>query len=543
MPKAERWTAIHLASLPALLVVLIAFARNQWFFDDEWDSLTRRGLNHPVGLFAPHNENWTTIPLLIYRGLFAVFGLRTYWPYLLALFALHLLVVHMLWRVMRSADVPIAFATAAAVAFGLFGRGSENILFAIQIAYLAPLAAGIALMFAIRPDPEPKRVTAVTVCAALVLPWSAFSVQMVAMVGLVALARWGWRRAAIVTFPSAAIYIAWFTWQGHKSLDGGLRKYHGGPGDIPRYVFGGIGATLGAPLHNVRVGEALFVIVVAVTAVNLRRWWRDYPQVLALAVGAPIWFATISQGRGEFPDPGLSRYVYMAAAMLLPLVTLVAWRLSRQRAAAVPVLTAAAVLVALGGAKQLRHDGFLQTEIKQGLRRQLIAAVHLKEAGVGVISNNPDYMWDQGLRIEPLVRLVHRGQLPTVPVAPYDVARARLGMQLRVSSPHASTVLTGVTASRPAGVRFVDEPGGCVSARFKSHAELKVRIDTPGSFSIETPGTGELDIWVPLDNDVIAGPRPVTLTANDATVITTTIPALTLWMPAGAVRLCGITWS
>ena len=48
---------------------------HQWFFTDEWEFITR---NLPgqdqLGLFAPHNEHWSTIPVLVYRVLFAVVG-------------------------------------------------------------------------------------------------------------------------------------------------------------------------------------------------------------------------------------------------------------------------------------------------------------------------------------------------------------------------------------------------------------------------------------------------------------------------------------
>ena len=62
-------------------------AHRSWFGVDAVYYLTTRG---PVpsadeGLLKPYGGHWQTIPLLIYRGLFAIFGLQSY---LLALRAL-----------------------------------------------------------------------------------------------------------------------------------------------------------------------------------------------------------------------------------------------------------------------------------------------------------------------------------------------------------------------------------------------------------------------------------------------------------------------
>jgi hypothetical protein len=54
----------------------------QWFFTDEWEYITPNlpGMGR-LGLFVPpHNEYWSTSPILVYRGLFAAFGLHSYLP-------------------------------------------------------------------------------------------------------------------------------------------------------------------------------------------------------------------------------------------------------------------------------------------------------------------------------------------------------------------------------------------------------------------------------------------------------------------------------
>ena len=87
------------------LTLLSAFAlwayldRNLWFFGDEWDFLTRRGLHGAYfSLWTPHNEHWSVLPILLWRGIYSLEHLSSYWPYLIPLLLAHVVVVHLLWR-------------------------------------------------------------------------------------------------------------------------------------------------------------------------------------------------------------------------------------------------------------------------------------------------------------------------------------------------------------------------------------------------------------------------------------------------------------
>src|SRR4051794_35887211 len=126
MRSRRAWACIHAATLLVALFVLILACRGKWFFGDEWDFILYRGLHHSRwNLLYPHNEHWSTFPILWYRAVFSVFGLRTYWPYLCGVFALHLLACHLLRRLMRRAGVGVAIATALTMVFALLGAGAE----------------------------------------------------------------------------------------------------------------------------------------------------------------------------------------------------------------------------------------------------------------------------------------------------------------------------------------------------------------------------------------------------------------------------------
>ena len=70
------------------LVVLYVGGRHQWFIRDDWALLlTRQDLlrDHGVAewLFQPQDGHWLTVPAILFRALAAVFGLGSYWPFLL----------------------------------------------------------------------------------------------------------------------------------------------------------------------------------------------------------------------------------------------------------------------------------------------------------------------------------------------------------------------------------------------------------------------------------------------------------------------------
>src|SRR4029079_15106616 len=125
-----RWWAVraHWLTLFVAFLILVWVNRHQWFNVDEWGFLVDRGVfpkGDDVSIFFPHNEHWSTIPVLGYRLLFSVFGVQTYLPYLVVLFLFHLLIVHLLWRLLLRIGVEVWLATLTAGLFAVLGVGAE----------------------------------------------------------------------------------------------------------------------------------------------------------------------------------------------------------------------------------------------------------------------------------------------------------------------------------------------------------------------------------------------------------------------------------
>ena len=147
---ASRWQARAAALVFGVFIVVAAWAliaklgNYFWFHGDEWDFLVTRDGGSLGDLLHPHNEHLQLLPIVVYRVLWNLFGLRSYTPYQVPVIALHLTAAVLLRAVMRRCNVNPWIATAAASVFVLFGPGEENIIWAFQIGFTGTLVFGLS---------------------------------------------------------------------------------------------------------------------------------------------------------------------------------------------------------------------------------------------------------------------------------------------------------------------------------------------------------------------------------------------------------------
>jgi hypothetical protein len=529
------WTAAHFATLAVALAVLVWVCRGQWFFGDEWDFILSRGLHHPMwSIWRPHNEHWSTLPILWWRATFAAFGIRTYWPYLLGLFLTHLVVVHSAWRLMRRAGTTAAIATAAALVLALFGAGSENLTWAFQVGFVGSAAAGLLLLLAVDRDGSPRRVAAVAAGAVASLLLSGISVVMVGALGVAALARWGWRKAALATVPAAAVYLLWLKLAGSVGLDGGTSIYRGGLGDIPEYVWGGLSATLGAVLHNDRAGDIALVALIAVVVIRVRAWWRTAPELVALAATAPVMFAVISQGRGAIQNPAAGRYLYLTAVMVLPIVALALSEVTRERDWTVAAVVALCVAATAGGVSTLRVNARNERARELALKGQILTSLQLPAALN--VTDLPDGRFSPDITLPRLRALAAKGNVPKYRPTVADIAAARLALGLHFGQHDEDEAApVGVRGVLPAGA--TRGAGDCVDLR--AGDVVMTNTTARGAFNIRA---ASLQAFVPFAGGN-AGPRDVTLPGGSIVPVYVTIPGDFLLRLSGPTRVCGVAWS
>lgn len=99
----------------------------------------RRQVQH----LGPHNEHWSVLPILLWRAIFSVAHLTTYWPYLVPLLLAHVAVVHLVWRRCLHEGVNPWLANALALLFALIGAGAEDLAWAFQIGFVGSVMLGL----------------------------------------------------------------------------------------------------------------------------------------------------------------------------------------------------------------------------------------------------------------------------------------------------------------------------------------------------------------------------------------------------------------
>ena len=148
---------LFLLAAAVAAVVLLWLGAGLTFFADEWAFIEVRSLGDPSTWFTPHNEHWSTLPILLYRSLVESVGLGSYMPYLAVLIGLHLVVATLAFAlVRRSCGSWLALAAGVVVLF--LGNGFENLYWAFQIGFVGSLALGLAAILVLdAPDPTRRR--------------------------------------------------------------------------------------------------------------------------------------------------------------------------------------------------------------------------------------------------------------------------------------------------------------------------------------------------------------------------------------------------
>lgn len=405
--------AVHAVTLALAFGVWAYWDRNLWFFGDEWDFLTRRGLHGATfSIWKPHNEHWSVLPILLWRALFSVAHLSTYWPYLVPLLLAHVVVVHLLWRRCLREGADPWVATGLALLFALFGTGAEDLTWAFQVGFVSSLVFGLAALEVAEGRhwsdlrPHGSQVTAAplahdmgaSLLAIAALMCSDVGVAMAVALGVVVLARYGWRRCARVLAVPVAAYLTWFALAGYTGLSETGDTFESSVLlKLPRFVGTNLKDGLG---HAAAWPAAGVFIAIAVGAWLLWRspnLFRRHPAVLGGAVAAVSFYAMAGLGRDRISATlSPSRYAYIGMALLLPAIALMITALPaalarwRQRLpgrgldlvprAARYAMFAAVVVATLGNMSAGLQFARSRTTFVRGLKNQIITTAALLQS-------------------------------------------------------------------------------------------------------------------------------------------------------------------
>jgi hypothetical protein len=456
---------LHYLSLPAAFAGLLWYTRRQYFTEDDWEFIHRLipGAGH-LGLFAPHNEHWSTLPLLVYKVLFALVGVRSYVPYMAVLLALHVLAAHLLWRIMRRAGAEAWLATVITAIFLVLGTGAENITWAFQIGFVGALAAGLGMILVALVD-SPRRLAAAWVLGVSSVMCSGLGPVMVALAALTVLLRSGWRRALLIVSVPAIVYTGWLLIVGLHSTGTSLPR---GPlSEVPDYMFTGI-TSAAAAVTGLRFVGALLLIPLGWWLLVRARRPGDQAAVVALAAGTVLFFFVVGVGRVSLGvmESTTARYVYISAVLLLPAAAVAASALTRRHVVVAAVVALALTWSAVHNVRALNLAVQGVTGVRQHAEARIIAAANLVDAPVTTFGGPPEPATAPDLSWTDLVYLVENHDLPAQgPFAPdtFDVVSVAANLQMTASVtpllPSGGTSIHAVGA-----VSLVPASPGCVAA-------------------------------------------------------------------------------
>lgn len=561
-PRARRrvWSRIRVPDVCLALVVAastglyLGLARSLWFESDDWAFLLRHGTVSPdvpgadLGLWAPHNEHWSTSPILIFRALFAVFGLRHFLPYLGPVLVAHAVVVVLVYVLLVRFGVRRWVAVGASTMLAFNGAGAQNTLWAFQVGFVGPVALGLAAVWLFdRHDDRAWPLWPTWVALTLGLTFSSMGLVMLAFATAYVLSRRGVRTALTVASVPAAVYVVWFLVVGKRGF---ASTPHLGFGDtlrnLPTYVWTVLTHAWEAMSGIPGGGPVLVLALVAAVAVPgpdraRRLGWAGVVAAFLLAVMIGVARA----GFGiEYSKE--SRYVYVVVALMMPMLA-VLLDAAADRIADPRWLSSVLALVLLG--LVVLNGIHLATSIRDErraafatLRERVLASAALVGQGAPVLNRYPEEQENPDITTDLLAAPEVQERLPDETPSAQALLDAAAILQVRVSTTPlpvpAAVAVQPVDGIAAAAAR---SSSACQAyAATSSTATIRVDAGPDGGMVRLTSGSTQLQTRLQrggLVSDVVTSatvagiPQYVGTSAGDVSLLVTL-------NQAGAVQVC-----
>jgi hypothetical protein len=321
-PERDRADLAFWIAVPLCLLLLLVLNRHQWFRGDEFDFIVNRRRLWGAGayadtLFLPHNEHWSTGPLVAYLGLFRLFRFSTYVPYLVLVSVVHVTFALALRAVLLRAGYVRWLANASTIAVLLLGSAMENIGWAFQFGFLGGVALGmVALVLSDHDGPLDRRDVLGVALLIASLTFSGTALTMLATVAINALWHRRWPTLAAYGALPAALYGLWYLGWGRTASRLPVDLVA-----VQPYVWRGIAASIDA-LTQLPGAASVLAVLTLVGLVWRAREGRLNGLVVSCALGAFVFFAVSGVSRASLglDQASSPRYVSMTAGLLMPAI-------------------------------------------------------------------------------------------------------------------------------------------------------------------------------------------------------------------------------
>lgn len=436
LPRVGAPVLVLLGGLLWSAGLLFSQARQLYFFGDDWAFLVGPALEG--SLLEPHNEHWSSLPLIAYRVMVRLFGIDHYVIWALMPILLHLAVGVLLYLLLRRHSVPGWSASLATlVPVLLAGSIAEDALWPFQIGFLGSVVLGLLALLLY--DTSWSRVAMVWVLTVLSMACSGIALAMMVWLGLRVWLSHGLARALAATVPPFSVYAAWYVvYGGPSGTPAGPRSL----GSSIDFVWAGVGSLWQDVLGLPGVGGPFLLVLLAVVALS-----RAAPDRVARLLGmsglgaAVALYGLISINRGYLGEEGAvaSRYAYVGLVMTVPafalLVGWVAERLNqRPRETVVAGLVTVALMVVTGTGQTIAFRQYRQS-VNPDRDTVVLSAVAFLRGGKPVVENGVvDPVYSPDLSVENLRRPGVLARFPQVEPSTQVELDGAVALQASVSS-------------------------------------------------------------------------------------------------------------
>lgn len=527
---------LPLAAVLLLVVVgsvfLLTQARHLWFLGDDWNFLLERDLTrNPVDdLMRPHNEHWSTVPVLIFRAMFTVFGLEHYLAFALLPIVAHGLVCVLLFLLLQRCDVRPWTAVGVVGVMVFLGAGAENLLWDFQVGMLLSAAFGIAALA--QSMRSGRRAVATTwLLSVLAMMSSGTALPMLVWLGIFTLLRGTFRQAVVLTVPPAAVYGVWYLLWG---------RHHGvtiPPAPLESVLplaWSGLSTTWAGMTGIEGAGPAVLIGLVA-AALAVPTPGSDLRALAVSGTAAAFTsFLLFAHSRGYATE---SRYLYFGALMTLPafsaLLDALVDRLPERRAERALTVTALVGALIIHGMAGIVAHRVARAPITAGLAQRVVAAADLARSDARLLGTLVEPTANSQIKVDYLLQPGVPERLPDIEPTLGDRLGASVALQVA-----ASPTSFGLPAGR---LRLRGGSGtpvnGCVSGSGAAGMVLEVDAGESGAeFQLTMTQTDRT--MARLRKDGLTGPPiPLITGAGTPVFVGVTAPGtiLELDLPAGSL--------
>ncbi len=525
--------------------VLVTQARRLYFFGDEWAFLLARDLSWP-GIMEPHNEHWSTLPLIAYRAMFKTFGIDHHLAYALMPIALHIGCCILIYRLLLKHDIPAWPAVVAVVPLAfLAGDLGENPLWPFQIGFLGSAALGLLALLV--SGPGRQRLIMVWIITVLSLMCSGMALPMMIWLGAYLLLSQGLRRALLATVPAGLVYLSWFALFGRQTSS---QAPDASAGMVIEFAWSGVAHVWDAVLLIPATGGVVFLALLGVALLAaIPETTRHLALSGVLTLAATYLLLGVTRAGLGVDASAASRYAYFGLVMSLPAfgaaLALIAERLAerlgdrpgdRRAELRVAGVVVAAALAATGIAQTLAFAD-VRAALTDGLKGRILATEVLIDRDELLLGDAVSLPYNPDVSVSSLSKPEVRDALPNQPVRKIDMLNASVVLQVAgtpddLQLPPADDVVThgleGDLAAR-----------GCSSLRARSGAFIDLPPEPTGSQVRVRSRAADYPVQL-ISGDLVSDAAIVPSTPDEPTYVgsTATNGTLRINVPAGTVQVC-----